>query len=58
MFSVRAEVNGGLGSFNRLPGMQETRDGVYETADFASAENAVTLIVNGGVGSITLLTGE
>jgi hypothetical protein len=56
--AVRAEVNGGLGSFNRLPGMQETRDDVYETAGFASAENAVTLIIDGGVGSITLLAGE
>ena len=55
---VRAEVNGGLGSFNGLPGMRETRNDVYETANFATAANTVTLIIDGGVGSITLLEGE
>lgn len=56
--AVRAEVNGGLGSFNRLPKMQEVRDDVYETPGFSSAEDAVTLIIDGGVGSISLYESE
>jgi hypothetical protein len=56
--AVRAEVNGGLGSFNRLPDMQEVRDDVYETPDFSSADNAVTLIIDGGVGSISMYESE
>ena len=56
--AVRAEVNGGLGSFNRLPGMQQVRDNVYETPGFSTAENAVTLIIDGGVGSISMYESE
>jgi hypothetical protein len=56
--AVRAEVNGGLGSFNRLPEMQEVRDDVYETPGFSSAEDAVTLIIDGGVGSISMYESE
>ena len=56
--AVRAEVDGGLGSFNPLPGMQEVRDGVYETPGFSSAADAVTLIIDGGVGSISLYESE
>lgn len=56
--AVRAEVNGGLGSFNRLPGMQEVRQNVYETPGFSTAENAVTLIIDGGVGSILMVESE
>jgi LiaI-LiaF-like transmembrane region len=56
--AVRAEVNGGLGSFNRLPSMQEVHDHVYETPGFSSAENAVTLIIDGGVGSISMYESE
>jgi hypothetical protein len=56
--AVRAEVNGGLGSFNRLPGMQEVRDNVYETPGFSTAENRVTLIIDGGVGSISMIESE
>jgi hypothetical protein len=56
--AVRAEVDGGVGTFNRLPDMQEVRDGVYETPDFSTAENAVTLIISGGVGSISMYESE
>jgi hypothetical protein len=56
--AVRAQVNGGLGSFNRLPSMQEVSDNVYETPGFSSAENAVTLTINGGVGSISMYQSE
>lgn len=56
--AVRAEVDGGLGSFNRLPEMQEVRDNVYETPGFSSAEDAVTLVIDGGVGSISMVESE
>jgi hypothetical protein len=56
--AVRAEVNSGLGSFNRLPDMREVSDNVYETPGYSTAENAVTLIINGGVGSISMVESE
>jgi hypothetical protein len=56
--AVRAEVDGGLGSFNRLPSMQEVSHDVYETPGFSTADNAVTLIIDGGVGSISMYESE
>ena len=56
--AVRANVNGGLGSFQGLPQMQKASSNVYETPGFSTAEDAVTLIIDGGVGSVTLLAGE
>ena len=56
--AVHAEVNGGLGSFNRLSNMEEVGKNVYETPDFSTAENAVTLIIDGGVGSISMFASE
>ena len=51
-------MNGGLGSFNRLPKMEEVSHDVYETPGFSSAENAVTLIIDGGIGSISMYESE
>lgn len=56
--ALRVEVNGGLGSFHGMPRLQRLDDDTYETADFSSAESAITLMVNGGVGSITLADSE
>jgi hypothetical protein len=56
--AVRAQVNGGLGSFNRLPDMQKVAHHTYETPGFSSAENAVTLIIDGGVGTISMYESE
>lgn len=56
--AVRVQFNGGLGSFTGMPRLQKVGDDVYETAGFSSAENAITLIINGGVGSVTLIDGE
>ncbi len=56
--AVHAEVHGGLGSFNRLLRMQEVSHDVYETSGFSTAENAVTLIIDGGVGSISMFDSE
>jgi hypothetical protein len=55
---VRAEVNGGLGGFHGMPRLQRMDDDVYQTEGFSSAEDAVTLIINGGVGSVTLIDSE
>lgn len=52
--------SGGLNSgarFNLISG-ERNRDGVYETENFGSADNAITLIVNGGSGSINIVEGE
>jgi len=38
--------------------MQEVRDDVYETPGFSTAEDAVTLIIDGGVGSISMYESE
>lgn len=56
--AVRAEVHGGLGSFNPMPRLQPAGTDVYQTSGFSSADNAVTLYINGGVGSITLIDSE
>ena len=56
--ALRVEVNGGLGGFHGMARLQQVNDNVYETEGFSSAENAITLIVNGGVGSITLVDSE
>jgi len=56
--AVRAEVHGGLGSFNPLSRMHEVSKDVYETSGFSTAENAVTLTIDGGVGSISLFDSE
>lgn len=55
---VRAEVNGGLGSFHGLSRMERVGDDVYETPRFSAADNAVTLIIDGGVGSISMYDSE
>ena len=52
--ALRAEVDTGVGSFNNNSRMRPVGDNVYETEDFATADNAITLIVNVGVGSITI----
>ena len=56
--AVRVEVNGGLGGFHSMARLQRLDHDVYQTAGFSSAEDAVTLLINGGVGSVTLLDGE
>lgn len=56
--AVRAEVNGGLGAFHGMPRLQQVGEDVYQTEGFSSAENAVTLIIDGGVGAITLIDSE
>lgn len=52
--ALRAEVDTGIGSFNNNSRMQPVGEGVYETEGFAAAEDAITLIVDVGVGSVTI----
>ncbi|CAG0934382.1 hypothetical protein TFLX_03469 [Thermoflexales bacterium] len=55
---VRAEVDGGLGSFHGLSRLERVERDVYETPRFSTADNAVTLIIDGGVGSISMFDSE
>ena len=52
--ALRAQVNTGLGSFNNNSRLRPVGDNVYETEDFATADDAITLIVDVGIGSITI----
>ena len=52
--ALRAEVDTGIGSFNNNSRMRSVGDGVYQTEGFATAEDAITLIVNVGIGSVTI----
>lgn len=61
--ALRVEYEHGSGGFNsgsrlNLISGERNRDAVYETENFGSASNAITLIVNGGSGSINIVDGE
>jgi hypothetical protein len=53
--AVSAEVNTGIGSFNPGSRLRALGRDTYETDGFGSAENAITLNVDVGVGSVTIL---
>jgi len=52
--ALRAEVNTGIGSFDNHTRMRSVGGDAYETEGFRSADNAITLIVDVGVGSVTI----
>jgi len=52
--ALRAEVDTGIGSFNPGGRMRSVGEDTYETEGFGSADNAITLIVDVGIGSVTL----
>lgn len=61
--ALRVEYEQGSGGLNpgaRLPLVSgdRNRQAVYETENFGAASNAITLIVNGGSGSVTIVDGE
>jgi hypothetical protein len=61
--ALRVEYEHGSGGINpgsrlQLVNGDRNRDGVYETENFGSASNAITLIINGGSGSINIVDGE
>jgi len=52
---LRAEVDTGIvGGFNPGPRLRSVGDDTYETEGFRSSDNTITLIVDVGVGSITV----
>lgn len=52
--ALRAEVNTGLGTFNAASRLQSIGDDIYQTEDFTSADNAITLILDIGVGTVSI----
>jgi hypothetical protein len=61
--ALRVEYEHGSGGLNpgarlNLVSGERNRDAVYETENFGSDGNAITLIVNGGSGSINIVEGE
>lgn len=56
--ALRAEVDTGIGSFNPGPQLRALGGDVYETAGFGSADNAITLRIKAGVGTISVIDGE
>jgi hypothetical protein len=51
---MRVEVNTGLGSFSAGSRLRETSENTYETERFGSSDNAITLDIEVGVGSVTV----
>lgn len=61
--ALRVEYDHGSGGINpssrlQLVSGERNRDGVYETENFRSASDAITLIVSGGSGSVNIVDGE
>jgi hypothetical protein len=61
--ALRVEYEHGSGGLNsgarlNLVSGERNRDAVYETENFGSAGSAITLIINGGSGSINIVDGE
>ena len=52
--ALRAEVNTGIGTFNAGSRLRSIGDHTYETAGFGSADNAITLVLDIGVGTVTV----
>jgi hypothetical protein len=53
--AVRAEVDTGIGAFNAGSRLRAVGDGVYETEGFGAADDRVTLQIDVGVGTITII---
>jgi hypothetical protein len=56
--ALRVEVDTGIGSFNPGTRLRALGSDVYETEGFGSAENAITLRIKAGVGTISVIDGE
>ncbi len=56
--AARVEVDTGIGSFNAGARLRSVANDVYETDGFASADDAITLRVKAGVGTISVIDGE
>jgi len=56
--ALRVEVDTGIGTFNSGSRLNSKGDNVYETADFSNADNAITLHVKVGIGTISVIDSE
>lgn len=56
--ALRVEVDTGIGSFNPGGRLHSIGSDTYETEGFSSAENAITLRVKVGVGTISVIDSE
>jgi hypothetical protein len=56
--ALRVEVDTGLGSFNPGARLRALSGDVYETEGFDLADNAITLRIKAGVGTISVIDGE
>ena len=56
--ALRVEYDHGSGGFSAGPRLKTVGQDVFETDGFSSAQNAITLIVNGGSGSIGVSDSE
>ncbi|HLF28598.1 MAG TPA: DUF5668 domain-containing protein [Anaerolineae bacterium] len=53
--ALRAEVDTGIGTFNAGSRLRQISDRMYETEGFESAENAITLDIDMGIGTVTIV---
>ena len=56
--ALRVEVDTGIGSFNSGSRLNSKGDYVYETAGFSNADNAITLHLKVGIGTISVIDSE
>jgi hypothetical protein len=56
--ALRVEVDTGIGSFSPGSRLQPIGGDVYQTDGFTTADNAITLRVKVGVGSVSVIDGE
>jgi hypothetical protein len=56
--ALRVEYDHGSGGFSASSRLKTFGDGVFETDGFSAAQNAITLVVNGGSGSISVSDSE
>jgi len=56
--ALRVEIDTGIGSFSPGARLRPLGGDVYETEGFASADDAITLRIKAGVGSISVIDGE
>ena len=56
--ALHVEVDTGIGTFNPGSRLRSVGDNIYETEGFSSADNASTLRVKAGVGTISVIDSE
>lgn len=56
--ALRVEIDTGIGSFNPGGRLKALGGDVYETEGFGNADNAITLRIKAGIGSISIIDSE